>query len=184
MTSRTAAGRYARALFDVARKEQADLAAIERDLSEFAQLVATHEGLQRALTNPAIPAAGKRGIIDQLLATDGTLSPFVGKLLRLLADADRLALLPDVAAAYEQRLMDHQQVVRAQVVMAMDLPPDRIGALREGLSRATGRDVQLVARVDPAIIGGAVAKIGSTVYDGSVTRQLEKMRQSLVDSAT
>jgi F-type H+-transporting ATPase subunit delta len=111
----------------------------------------------------------------------------VGKLLRLLADRDRLALLPEIAAAYRERLMQHEQVIRVEVVTAIPLPTDRIAALQERLALATGRrseDVQLETRVDPSIIGGAITKIGSTVYDGSVTRQLEKMKDTLVGAGT
>jgi F-type H+-transporting ATPase subunit delta len=60
------------------------------------------------------------------------------------------------------------------------LPPDRVTALQRGLAGATGRDVQLEARVDASIIGGAITRIGSTVYDGSVSRQLEKMKDALI----
>jgi F-type H+-transporting ATPase subunit delta len=178
MTSRTAGIRYARALFDVARKE-GDIDQAGRDLAAFAQLVAGHEQLPRVLANPAIPAPRKRAVVEQLLARAGAVSPIVSKLLLLLADRDRLAILPEVAAAYSDQLMVHAKVVRAEVVTAIGLPADRVDALRHGLARATGREVQLEARVDPSIIGGAITRIGSTVYDGSVTRQLEKMKEAL-----
>lgn len=179
MTSRAAAIRYARALFDVARKE-ADIDQAGRDLAAFAQLVAGHEQLPRVLSNPAIPAARKRAVVEQLLARAGSVSPVVAKLLTLLADRDRLALLPEMTAAYQDRLMTHANVVRAEVVTAIGLPGDRVTALQQGLAAATGRQVQLETRVDPSIIGGAITRIGSTVYDGSVTRQLEKMKEALV----
>jgi F-type H+-transporting ATPase subunit delta len=182
MTRKTAGTRYARALFDVALKE-ADVQQAGRDLAAFAQLVAGNEMLARVLTNPAIPAAQKHAIVDQLLKRAGTVTPAVAKLLLLLAARDRLVLLPDVAAAYENRLMEHAMVVRAEVVTAIPLPADRVSALQQGLAQATGRKVQLDTRVDPAIIGGAIAKIGSTVYDGSVARQLEKMKDTLVAAA-
>jgi F-type H+-transporting ATPase subunit delta len=178
MTSRTAGARYARALFDVARKE-GDIDQAGRDLAAFAQLVAGHDQLPRVFSNPAIPAPRKRAVVEQLLARGGALSPIVAKLLLLLADRDRLAILPEIAAAYQDRMMVHAKVVRAEVVTAIGLPADRVDALKQGLARATGRDVQLETRVDPAIIGGAVTRIGSTVYDGSVTRQLEKMKEAL-----
>jgi F-type H+-transporting ATPase subunit delta len=178
MTSRAAATRYARALFDVARKE-ADIDQAGRDLAAFAQLVAGHELLPRVLSNPAIPAARKRAVVEQLLARAGFASPVVGKLLTLLADRDRLALLPEIATAYQDRLMSHANVVRAEVVTAIGLPADRVAALQQGLAAATGRQVQLETRVDPSIIGGAITRIGSMVYDGSVTRQLEKMKEAL-----
>ena len=93
MTSRAAGIRYARALFDVALKE-ADVQQVGRDLREFAGIVAGNDALSKVLSNPAIPAAQKRGIVDELLQRAGTASPIVAKLLRLLADRDRLALLP------------------------------------------------------------------------------------------
>jgi F-type H+-transporting ATPase subunit delta len=182
MTSRAAATRYARALFDVAQREHADPARLQQDLASFSNLLTTHEDLMRTLSHPAIPVSKKRSLVDQLL-TRMSLSAMIEKLLRLLADRDRLVLVPEIAAAFETRLMDHRRVVRADVVTAMELPPDRLAALREGLGRATGRDVQLSARVDLSIIGGAVARIGSTVYDGSVSRQLEKLKQSLIEAA-
>jgi len=182
MTSRAAAARYARALFDVALKE-GDVQQAGRDLQDFAQLVAGHESLPKILANPAIPAPKKRALIEQLIARAGSLSPIVAKLLLLLADRDRLVLLPEIAAAYQHRLMDHAKVVRAEVVTAVGLPDDRVTALQQGLANATGREVHLESRVDPSIIGGAIARVGSTVYDGSVTRQLEKMKETLTAEA-
>lgn len=183
MTSRAAAARYARALFDVARAEGIDLERVHRELSEFAELVHGNEALQRALTNPAVPVPRKRAVVEALLSRAGDLLSPIAKLLLLLADRDRLVLLPELADAYRNRLMDHQNVVRAEVVTAEALPEDRVAALETGLARATGRQVQLKTRVNPEIIGGAVARIGSTVYDGSITRQLEKMREALMSAA-
>ena len=182
MTARGAATRYARALFDVARKES-DVQQAGREISGFAQLVAGNEMLARVLENPAIPVQRKRAVVEQLLARVGALSPVVTKLLLLLADRDRLAILPDLARAYEARLMEEAKVVRAQLTTAVELPGDRVEALRQGLARATGRQVQIETQVNPAIIGGAVARIGSTVYDGSVTTQLQKVKERLTSAA-
>lgn len=182
MTSRGAANRYARALFDVANKE-GDIQQVGRDIGSFAQLVAGNEMLSRTFSNPAIPAQRKRAVVEQLLARSGAMSPIVSKLLFMLAERDRLVLLPDLAAAYETRLMENAQVVRAQVTTAVDLPADRVAALQQGLARATGRQVQLDTKVDTSIIGGAVARIGSVVYDGSVTTQLQKVKERLTAAA-
>lgn len=182
MTGRAVAGRYARALFDVASKERAELTVIEAQLAEFEALVAGNEELRRILSNPAIPTARKRAVVDQLAAR-GRVSPILAKLLGFMAGRDRLTLLPDVLSAFRQRLMEHSQIVRAELVTAIPLTADRLAALEQGLARATGRQVQLEARVDPSIIGGAVARVGSTVYDGSVTTQLQKLRQSLANAA-
>lgn len=181
MTPRAAASRYARALFDVAHKE-ADVEQVGRDLTAFGQLVASNEPLSRVLANPAIPVQKKRAVVQALLQQAGPIPPVLSKLLLLLADRDRLVLLPDLVRAYENRLMDHAKVVRAEVVTAVELAPDRVQALRQGLAAATGRQVQLEHRIDTSIIGGAVARIGSIVYDGSVTTQLEKLKQQLLEA--
>ena len=179
MTSRGAATRYARALFDVSMAEKKDLLQTQHDLGEFASLVAGNDSLQRVLTNPAIPAARKRGVVEQLIARAGSFQPTVAKLLLMLAERDRLVILPELAHAFDSRLLEHQNVVRAQVVTTVALPADRVTALAAGLERATGRSVRVEARVDDRIIGGAVVRLGSTVYDGSITRQLERMKETL-----
>ena len=179
MTSRAAAKRYARALFDVALSEKLDLEKSGQELAATAAFVAGNEALQRVLANPAIPASRKRAVLEKLLERS-PVTPAVARILLLLADRDRLALLHEVAEMYHQRVMDHQRVVRAQVTTAVALPADRVAALQEGLAAVTGRQVHLDVRVDPSIVGGAVARIGSVVYDGSVTTQLEKLKQQLI----
>jgi F-type H+-transporting ATPase subunit delta len=181
MTPRAAATRYARALFDVALKE-GDIDQVGRDIGGFADLVASNDGLARALSNPAIPVQKKRAVVNDLVARAATLSPIVAKLLALLAERDRLALLPEIVRAYETRLMDHAQVVRAELITAVVLPADRLQALQQGLAHATGRQVRMESRVDPSILGGAIARVGGTVYDGSVTTQLEKLKQQLIET--
>jgi F-type H+-transporting ATPase subunit delta len=177
MPSRASATRYARALFDVALKES-DPAQAERDLAAFAGLMSSNPDLQSALTNPAVPAAGKRGIAETLATRLNVVSP-VGKLLALLAERDRLALVPDLLAVYRERLMEYQQIVRAEVTTAAPLSPERAAQIEQRLATATGRRVDVTTHVNPAIIGGIVARIGSTVYDGSVATQLLKMRRKL-----
>ena len=183
MTSRGAAVRYARALFDTSIAEKHDVAATYDQLSQFASLLTSNPSLGRVLTNPAIPAPRKRRLVEALVSRAGTLQPAVAKLLLLLAERDRIVLLPEVAKAFESRLMDHLKIVRAELVTAQALSDDRVSAIKAGLKAATGRDVQLDTRVDPGIIGGAVARIGSTVYDGSITRQLERMKETLTSAA-
>ena len=183
MTNRAAAARYARALLDVAVNERADPDAIERDLAAFAELGARHPELQRVLVNPAIPAARKRAAVTELVRAAGT-APILGKLLVLLAERDRLVLVPDVLVSYRDRLLDHRNVVRAEVTTAAPLSASGAQAIERGLSRVTGRTVQLSTAIDPAIIGGVVARLGSVVYDGSVVRQLEKLKGVIASGGT
>jgi F-type H+-transporting ATPase subunit delta len=182
MTNRTAATRYARALLDVSVAEKGDLSQIEQDLSAFAALFTAYPALEKVLTNSAVPVLRKQSTVAELTTRLGT-SPVLAKLLALVAERDRLVLVPDLLAAYRERMLDHQQVVRALVTTATPLPADRADALQGSLARVTGRRVTLATTVDPSIIGGVVARVGSTVYDGSVTTQLAKMRQRLVESA-
>jgi F-type H+-transporting ATPase subunit delta len=179
VTNKTAATRYARALLDVGVQEQADLERIERDLTSFVDVCARYPELQKVLLNPAVPIQRKRGAVSALTAAGGLL-PMVSKLLVLLAERDRLVLLPDLLGSYRDRLLDHQKVVRAEVTTPTALPPDRAHALERSLEQMTGRTVKLATTIDPSLIGGVVARIGSTVYDGSVVRQLEKMRDAIV----
>jgi F-type H+-transporting ATPase subunit delta len=179
MTNRTAATRYARALFDVAVAEKADIAALDQELASFNDLLKQHPTLEKVLLNPAVPAPRKRETVAVLAARIG-LHPVLTKLLVLLAERDRLVLLPDLLETYRARLLDHQNVVRAEVTTAAPLAADRAKAIERSLAQATGRGVALTTRVAPEMIGGLVARVGSTVYDGSVTTQLEKMRQRLV----
>jgi F-type H+-transporting ATPase subunit delta len=181
VTQRTAAARYARALFDVSLKEQADLSRIESDLASFVDLLASHPALRKVLLNPAVPAPRKRAAVDAIVAR-ATVAPSVGKLLVLLAERDRLVLLPELLDAYRQRLLDHQHVVRAEVTTAQPLDAGRLQAIEQSLAKATGRTVRLSTRVVPEILGGLIAKVGSTVYDASITHHLQRMKQRLEES--
>lgn len=178
MTNRTAATRYARALLDVALKEQANLATIESQLSELARLFAENEGLRKALLNPAVPVQRKRAAVVEIVGKAGVL-PIVGKTVALLAERDRLVILPEVAASFRDRLQDIRNVVRAEVTTTEPLSADRLAAIQRSLAAATGRTVELTQKVDPAILGGMVARVGGTVFDGSVTSHLQRIRQRL-----
>jgi F-type H+-transporting ATPase subunit delta len=178
VTNKTAASRYARALLDVAIKEKADLEQIDTDLAGFVGLFDRHPALAKVLLNPAVPAPRKRAAVADLLA-HATFSPILSKLLLMLAERDRLVLLPDLLAAYRDRLMDYRQVVRAEVTTAAPIDGARVQQIQRGLAQATGRTVIIATRTDPTIIGGLVARVGSTVYDGSVVRQLERMKERL-----
>jgi F-type H+-transporting ATPase subunit delta len=181
MTNKTAATRYARALLDVAVKEKSDLPQIEQQLAGFVDLLMRYPMLQKVLVNPAIPVQRKQAAVADLIAR-AEMSPVVAKLIALLAERDRLVLLPELLASYRERLLDHQNVVRAELTTAIPLPADRTQEIQRGLAQLTGRTVTLAAKVDPAIIGGVVTRIGSTVYDGSITTQLQKMKQRLTES--
>ena len=183
MTPGVAASRYARALFDVVLTE-GDAAAVEKvqgELQAFADLFG-REPLAQVLGNPGIPVAKKKALAAALIARAGQITPPLAKLILVLAEKDRLTLLPGMARAYGERVMDHLKIVRGEVTTAVPLTPETLRVLEQGLAKATGRKVTLQARVDPSIIGGVVTRLGSIVYDGSITTQLQKLKQSLIEA--
>jgi F-type H+-transporting ATPase subunit delta len=178
MTNSTAATRYARALLDVAVKEKADVDQIERELASVVDLFAKYPALERVFLNPVVPVPRKRAAMDVLTARAGML-PILAKLLGLLAERDRLVLVPGLLAAYRDRLLDHRNIVRAEVTTTTPLSPEHAKSIEASLARLTGRTVALSTKVDPTLIGGVVTRIGSTVYDASVAHHLERMREKL-----
>ena len=177
MSPGPAATRYARVLLEVAIQES-DPAVVDTDLDAVARLLATNGELHGAVTNPAVPVHAKRSVIDTILTRLGTCAP-VRKLILMLADRDRLSLVPAIGVAYHDRLMAYRRVIRAEITTAAPLADTRVQQLKDALAQATGRDVTLTTAVNPAIIGGGVARVGSTVYDGSLATQLAKMRARL-----
>ncbi|MEI6669689.1 MAG: ATP synthase F1 subunit delta [Acidobacteriota bacterium] len=177
MTRRASAARYARALLDVALAES-DPQVIEEQLAAVTDVFRSHADLWSVVTNPAVPVTRKQAIVSALLPKL-ELNPILAKLLTMMVGRDRLALLPELLETYRSRLMDHQKVVRAQVTSAVPIPADRVKKLEASLGALTGRKVLMTTATDPSMMGGVVTRIGSTVYDGSVKRQLEKMRERL-----
>ena len=178
MTPRAISRRYASALFDVASRA-GSLERVERDLAAFGALVAEHADLRGALAAPGVAPQKKVALVEALWAAAGGVAPEVQRLVALLAQRDRLANLPDIIAAFESRLMAMRRILPAEIVAAAPMDEARKRSLAEALSRATGGQVRVSETVDPAIIGGVVARVGGTVYDGSIARQLERMRAQL-----
>ena len=179
MSLRTSANRYAKALFDVAIEEKADLAKVGQDLDELVAMMKASPELAMASGRSSLTEAARRSLMEAV-SKAMTLSAPVTKMLVLLAQSGKLNLVPDLAAAYRERLLTHQNIVRAEVTSAAPLSPEKTKALEESLSKVTGKKVEITASVDPELLGGVVARIGSTVYDGSVRTQLARMRQELV----
>lgn len=180
MTERTIAGRYARALFDVTvRDKDEEPSTAEHDLKEFVTLLEVHPSLQEALVNPSVPSPHKQAAVTAVLRHNKNVSTAVTRLLDLLAARDRMSLVQEILSAFRARVQDRLQIVRAEVTTAVKLSADRRDAIALRLGEVTGKQVLIDARVDPSIIGGVVAKVSSTVYDGSVATQLERLREQL-----
>ena len=180
MSLRTSANRYARALFDVALDEKADLAKVGDDLDAVVAMMKASPELAMVSNRNSVTDASRQSLMEAV-SRAMTLSAPVTKMMVLLAQSGKLNLLPELAASYRQRLLAHQNIVRAEVKSAVPLSPEKTRALEESLSTVTGKKVELSVSVDPELLGGVVATIGSTVYDGSVRTQLQRMRQELVE---
>jgi F-type H+-transporting ATPase subunit delta len=148
-------------------------------LAALVALVAAHPDLARVFRAPDVSTAQKRAVLDAVIAAAGGVRPEVERLLRLLADRDRLSLVGEVADAFTARADVAKREIQAEVVTAVPLDAARQQAIADALGRAVGRPVAVDARVDPAIVGGVVAKVGSLVFDGSVTRQLDRLRERM-----
>lgn len=167
---------YARAMFSVAEAEDA-LDEVEDELFRFARALETQHELRDALTDPRLPAERKRAVLVELLGERA--HPVTLNLLGFVIDQGRardLGAIVDelVALAAEQR-----QSAVAEVRTAVPLDAAHRDRLAEALERATGRKVELKVVVDPAVVGGVVAKVGDQVIDGSVRRRLELARERL-----
>ena len=182
MAYRAAAKRYARALFEVCEREGA-LERVEQDVAGFMALLDGHAALRKCLLSPVVPPPSKRAVVAALVERAGELSPITGRLLGVLAERNRLALVPELLEEYRTRLMAHRGQVRAQLTTTTPLPDARTGEIARQIEAATGRDVTVEARVNPALIGGVKVQIGSTVWDGSVARHLVRLRQRLLAEA-
>ena len=180
MSLRTSASRYAKALFDVALQEKADVDQVDRDLQAVLAMMQASPDLAAASSRRTVTDAARKSMMEAVAKAMALTTP-VTKLLVLLADHGKLNYLPDLAGAYRERLLAHKNIVRAEVTSAAPLSPEKMKAVEESLSKATGKKVELSTKVDPDLLGGLVAKIGSTVYDGSVKTQLERLRKELVE---
>jgi F-type H+-transporting ATPase subunit delta len=177
MSSRASAARYARALLDVVSRD-GNPEQIEQELIAFAALVERTPQLRKSFASPAVPTKAKRRIIEEIISRMQLSKP-VANLLLMLADGERLALVANLAPTYSEALRGHRNVIQAEVTTAAPLPADQLTQFEQRLSQATGSKVTMTTRVDPALIGGAIARVGSVVYDGSVATKLQKMRERL-----
>ncbi|MGP8246174.1 MAG: ATP synthase F1 subunit delta [Bryobacteraceae bacterium] len=172
--------RYANALADVVTAAGAGLdpQAAAAELSGFAQVVAESAELRNALSMPAVAPSRKRAVVERIGAELG-ISRIVRNLLFVLVDHRRIAMLTDLTAAFEAVMDERLGFARAEVAAGLELTPAQQAAIGVELERVTGKRIRGRFGVDPALIGGVTARIGSTVYDGSVRAQLVAIGRSL-----
>jgi F-type H+-transporting ATPase subunit delta len=180
MSRKAAGAREARALLEVATRES-DPDRVGDELDVVAEAMRTQPEVQALLLNPGVTVARKVQAL-QVIASSLGLTPLVAKLLAVFAERESLRLIPELAAAYRTRLLERRNIVLAEITTAMPLSAETAERVARALGQASGKQVLVSSRVDATIIGGVVARIGSTVYDGSVTTQLARMRHKLVEN--
>jgi F-type H+-transporting ATPase subunit delta len=172
--------RYARAFLDVVTAAKLDTNAIDK---QFADFEATWDGspeLRTFFENPAVAAPQKVAILDKLNAKLG-MQKELRNLLAVLINNDRIREVHEVAAAYRVELQEQQGIRQAEIITARELPEDERNALIAGVGKMAGARIKANFTLDRSILGGAVVRIGSTVYDGSVRGRLERLREALVE---
>jgi F-type H+-transporting ATPase subunit delta len=179
MISSAIVGRYANALADVITGASGmDAAQAVRDLRGFEALLESSVELRHALASPAVPPGRKRAVVSRLAQTM-TLSKIVRNFLLVITDHRRAAAFSQIIDAFEIILDERLGFIRAELRSARELDERQRTKLTDELSRLTGKKVRAKFEVDPDLIGGLVARIGSTVYDGSVKGQLETLGRRL-----
>jgi F-type H+-transporting ATPase subunit delta len=175
------ASRYAQALADavLAPGSSVDARQTASQLRSFETLLETSPALRNVLLSPAVPTARKRAVVARVAEAAG-FSHIARNLIYVMIDRRRTDLLPAVTEAFETVIDERTGFVRAKVTSAAPLPERQQADVQQALSQVTGKRVRCDFTVDPSLIGGVVARIGSTVYDGSLRTQLDSLRQRLV----
>ena len=167
---------YADALFNVARAE-GTLADVEDELFRFSQTLQGSDELREALTDPAIPAARRQQIVEDLLG--GRASSTTVALVSMVVGTGRARELPGIIHELVEMSAAEANKAVAEVRTAVALNQDQQDRLAKALGEATGRQVSLKVVIDPSVLGGVVAQVGDTVIDGSVRTKLERLRKAL-----
>src|SRR5689334_19678777 len=181
MTS-AVANRYARALLDVVMAPGSPVKPEDAvaQLRSAEELIAASGELRNALLTPAIQNSRKRAVMGQLL-DQASASRQIRNFIFVVIDHRRIAILGEIREAFELLVDERMGFVRAEIESAAPLDPGRSAALEYELSRLSGKRMRLRFTVDRALLGGVLARIGSTVYDGSLRGQLQQLRRKLTE---
>ncbi len=171
------AERYAAALADVA-VERKNSETIKRNLAAFVEAFSSIADLRNALESPALNAEVKRKVIAEVAGKMG-LDVAVRNFIYLVVDHRRTEILPEMEEAFLSELNERLGIVDAEVTSAHELNDDEKRQLRAVLEQRTGKKVEARFQIDGALLGGAVVRLGSTIYDGSVRDQLKRLREQL-----
>lgn len=174
------AGRYATALFDLARDANA-IDAVKADLDRFDALVAESPDLSRLVRSPVFSAREQLQALSALLARAG-ISGLAANFLKLVTSNRRLFAVRDMVKGFRGLVADYKGEATAEVTVAEALKDDHAAALREALKAVSGKNVDLNIKIDPAILGGLVVKLGSRMVDTSLRTKLDAIRHAMKEA--
>ena len=169
---------YANALADIVLQQGAAEPA-RKQLADFDAAYQESAELRNFMASPAVSREAKHGVIEKLVARLGA-SRMIRNFLFVIVDNQRTHLLPEIAVSFEEVLRQRQGIAEAEVLSAVPLNDKQKTALLRNLESVTGKKIQANYSLDPALLGGAVVRIGDTIYDGSVRNQLNRLRERLV----
>ncbi|MGB8843610.1 MAG: F0F1 ATP synthase subunit delta [Aliidongia sp.] len=171
------AGRYATALFDLADQEKA-LDAVAGDLRALGAMIDGSADLKRLIRSPVLSRDAQAAAMAALLAR-AEFATMTRNFVGLVARNRRLFALPGMIAGYLQLLAQRRGEIRAEVTAAQEMSAAQVTAINDQLKRAVGSKVAVEIRVDPAIIGGLVVKVGSRMVDGSLRSKLHRLQLAM-----
>jgi F-type H+-transporting ATPase subunit delta len=177
LSSQTVARRYASALADVVT-ERGEAAEVREELAGWDKMLSENPALLEAFSNPTVAYQQKEKVLSELI-TRTKVRPTTANFLRILLKNQRLAELPQVNAKFAQVLDDRSGVVSAQVTSARPVSAGTQAALEAKLAQVTGKKIRLSFSTDESLLAGIVTQIGSTIYDGSVRNQLQRLGEEL-----
>lgn len=172
------ASRYARALVEVVLEQKIDADIARLQLHSILDAVKESDDLRRVWESPAVLPAQKRAVLDGIIKQIGALKP-IRNFIAVLIDHRRIPMLSDIVRQFEAELDVQLGFVEAEISSARTLTPGEKRDIENRVERMTGKKVRPRYSSNPELLGGVSIKVGSTIYDGSVRGQLEKMRQEL-----
>jgi F-type H+-transporting ATPase subunit delta len=177
LSLQTVARRYAAALADVVieRREERE---VQRELEQWASMIEANPQLKEVFSNPTVVYDQKRRVLEELISRT-RVRETSASFLRVLLKNQRLSQLRGIVSRFGQVLDERAGVVAADVTTARPLPEELRKTLHDALTTATGRTVRLSFTTDESIIGGVIARIGSTIFDGSVQSHLNRLAEGL-----
>ena len=174
---KSASLQYANAMADIALAQGAAEPAAKQ-LQEFGGAYAQSAELRTFLASPAVSVEAKHAVIEKIAARLCA-SKIIRNFLFVLADHRRTNLIPEVIAAFQEVIRQRQGVAEAEVSSAIELSAAQKKDMAATLARLTGKKIEVKYALDPALLGGAVVRIGDTIYDGSLRSRLNEMRTRL-----